>query len=146
LCVAALGCRAGRFTRGGPTPECSRVTKELAEAGSGVSVRRGVQQGEADQDLPELHHLSGDELGDCQSDHLHGAVNLGDDASDLLLVSPSGSAPRPRTISLLSMVSTSKWIATREQPVRASQSMSGLLDSRRSAGLKAFRPHSAKFG
>src|SRR5215813_12573584 len=33
-----------------------------------------------------------------------------------LLVRPSGSAPRPKTISLLSTTSTSKWIATREHP------------------------------
>ena len=37
------------------------------------------------------------------------------------LVSPPGSAPRPSTSWLLSLVSTSKWIATRVQPVPASQ-------------------------
>ena len=57
------------------------------------------------------------------------------------VVSPPGSAPSPSTSSLLSMVSTSKWMATREQPVPASQSSSGWVASRSSSGLKARIPH-----
>jgi hypothetical protein len=55
-------------------------------------------------------------------------------------VSPPGSAPSPSTSSLLSMVSTSKWMATRAQPVLASQSPSGWVVSRRSSGLKERMP------
>jgi hypothetical protein len=41
---------------------------------------------------------------------------------------------------LLSMVSTSKWIATRVQPVAASQPSTGSLDRRRSPGLNERMP------
>jgi hypothetical protein len=56
------------------------------------------------------------------------------------LLSPRGSAPSPSTISSLSMVSTSKWIATRVQPVAASQPSTGSLDRRRSPGLNERMP------
>jgi hypothetical protein len=73
-----------------------------------------------------VHDLAGDELGDGEPDDISDGVKVVDDAPHLAVVSPSGSAPRPSTSSLLSMVSTSKWMATREQPVAASQSSSGL--------------------
>src|SRR5829696_2921403 len=62
------------------------------------------------------------------------------------LVSPPGSAPSPNTISLLSIVSTSKWMATRVQPVLASQSSNGRVFSRSSSGLNDWMPRSATFG
>jgi hypothetical protein len=89
----------------------------------------------------QVHDLAGDELGDGEPDDIGDGVKVVDDAPHLAVVSPSGSAPRPSTSSLLSMVSTSKWMATREQPVAASQSSSGWVASRRSSGLKERMPH-----
>jgi hypothetical protein len=47
-------------------------------------------------------------LGDRQSDDINGGTDVRDKS---LLVKPSCSAPRPKMISLLSMTSTSKWMA-----------------------------------
>ena len=55
-------------------------------------------------------------------------------------VSPPGSAPRPSTISLLSIVSTSKWTAAREEPVAATHSSSGGVESRSSPGPNDWMP------
>jgi len=74
-------------------------------------------------------------------------IDVGDDAARACaLVRPAGSAPSPSTSSLLSMVSTSKWIATFEHLVAASQSSSRRVVARRSFGLNDAMPHRAMFG
>jgi hypothetical protein len=72
-------------------------------------------------------------------------IDVGDDAARACaLVRPAGSALSPS--SLLSMVSTSKWIATFEHLVAASQSSSRRVVARRSFGLNDAMPHRAMFG
>jgi hypothetical protein len=68
---------------------------------------------------------TGDELGHRNPDDIGHSVDVSTMRRTCAVVSPPGSAPSPSTSSLLSMVSTSKWIVTREQPVAASQSPSG---------------------
>ena len=91
-----------------------------------------------------MHHLSRDELGDGELDDVRGAVDVGDGTS--ALVRPPGSVPSPSTISLLSIVSTSKWMATRVQPVAATHSIKGWVVCRSSSGLNDWMPHSVTFG
>jgi hypothetical protein len=55
-----------------------------------------------------MHDLTRNEFSHSQSDHIDGAIDVSDDPPRLLTDRPSGSAPRPNTTSLLSIVSTSK--------------------------------------
>jgi hypothetical protein len=74
-------------------------------------------------------------------------IDVGDDAARACaLVRSAGSALSPSTSSLLSMVSTSKWTATFEHLVAASQSSSGRVVARRSFGLNDAMPHQTMFG
>src|SRR5699024_8983705 len=61
------------------------------------------------------------------------------------LVSPPGTSPRPKVISSLSTVSTSRWIATLRAPVEATHCVSAADVRRSCSGPKALCPHRGRF-
>ena len=90
-----------------------------------------------------MDHLPGDEFGDGEPDDVHGAVEIGDDASHL----GAGQAVRLGTQAEHDLVAVDRVhvevTATREQPVAASQSSSGPLELRSWLGLNDSIPHPA---
>ena len=88
-----------------------------------------------------MHDLAGDELGDGEPHDVGDArVEVVNNAPHLGCGQPVRLSAEPEHELVLSMVSTSKWMATREQPVPASQSSSGWVVARRPSGLKARMP------
>jgi hypothetical protein len=96
--------------------------------------------------LLEPHHLPRDELRDSQSDDLHGSVNIGNDASHLLACQSVrfGSEAKHYLVAIdgvdIEMDIDSRAAST-GKPVEQ-----GRLVSRKSSGLKTFKPHSAMLG
>jgi hypothetical protein len=92
------------------------------------------EEREAVKNLLQVHDLAREELGDGEADNVRRPLTSAMSRRTCALVRPPGPAPNPRTISSLSTVSTSKWTATREQPVAASHSSNATDDSRSSSG------------
>jgi hypothetical protein len=63
-----------------------------------------------------VHHLPPEVFRDGESHDTHRSSHVADDSAHLSAAKPARLCPKPSTISLLSMVSTSKWIATRVAP------------------------------
>jgi hypothetical protein len=80
------------------------------------------------QDLLRVHDLPREELGDREADDVGRRAHIRHDAADLWAGQAVRHGAQPSTISLLSTVSTSKWIATREHLVSASHASSGRAD------------------
>jgi len=127
----AVGSRANRHSHGGCTP--------LGESANTISVRTWRIEGDClscpDRGLNQRQHSGPTPHGQTLR-----ALRRGLD------VRPSGSAPKPNTASLLSTTSTSRWIATRLQPVAFSHSKSGWVESRKSLGESVDSPHFAILG
>jgi hypothetical protein len=76
--------------------------------------------------LLQVHHLSGDELCDGEPDDVRGAVDVGDDAPDFAAREPAWFGGKALTrFRCCRSCRRRRWMATRVQPVLASQSSNG---------------------
>jgi hypothetical protein len=139
LTVAASGSPARR-----DRTQAGRCVRYFAPTNS--FRRTVIDQQKSVQDLLHVHHLPREVFRDGESHDIHRSSHVADDPTHLSAAEPAGSAPKPSRISLLSMVSTSKCIATRVaigggQPVQ--QRLAGLAEVLGAEGADA---HLATFG
>ena len=90
-----------------------------------------------------MHDLPREELRHGEPDNVRNSGCVGNDPADLRAAKAVWLGAQAQHDLVLSTVSTSKWIATRVQPVAASQSSTGWLEWRRSSGLNERMPRSA---
>jgi len=109
--------------------QCGAGSTSFAELLKRVeNVQESLDEREVAQHVVQSNDLTRNKLCYSQSNDIGNGTHVCNESSYSLLVRPLGSEPRPKTISLLSTTSTSKWIAIREHPNALSQSRSGSLE------------------